>query len=95
MVAGRRANFSAFKTQVHDMIESGDRVVVRLTHEGTGSGPYRFRIGTHNLKNKTITWDAIVIFRFEDRKIAEEWVSRDELGMLLTAGVLKPSGTLR
>lgn len=89
MVAARRANFSSFKTQVHELIESGDRVVVRLTHEGTALGPYRFRIGTRDISNKTMTWEAIVIFRFANGKIAEEWVSRDELGMLLSAGVLQ------
>jgi len=95
MVAGRRANFSAFSTRIHDLIESGDRVVARLTHEGTASAPYRFRIGTHDVKGKKMTWDAIVIFRFDKGKIAEEWVSRDELGMLLTAGVLQSENTQR
>ncbi len=28
-------------------------------------------------------------------KIAEQWVSRDELGMLLSFGVLKPSSDVR
>ena len=37
---------------------------------------------------KTVTWPAIAIFRFHDSKIAEEWVSRDELGMLIELGVL-------
>jgi SnoaL-like polyketide cyclase len=41
--------------------------------------------------HETITWEAIVIFRFEDGKIAEEWVSRDELGMLRAAGILQPN----
>ncbi len=90
MVAGRRASFSVFKTEIHDLIESGDRVVARLTHEGIASGTYRFRIGTHDVKNRNMTWDAIVIFRFDNGKIGEEWVSRDELGMLLTSGVLQP-----
>lgn len=94
-LASRRATFSAFRSHVQDMIESGDRVVVRLTHEVTGAGPYRFRIGTYDLSNKTFRWDSIVIFRFEDGKIAEEWVSRDELGMLLATGVLKLGGAVR
>src|SRR5215203_7150706 len=55
MVTARRATFSSFKTQVHDLIESGNRVVARLTHTGIASGPYRFRIGTHDVSNKTMT----------------------------------------
>lgn len=74
-----------------DIFESGDRVVVRLKHQGTGKGVYRFRTGLQEINGKTLTWQAIVIFRMEDSKIAEEWVSRDELGMLLSAGILKAS----
>jgi predicted ester cyclase len=94
-LASRRSTFSAFKSHVHDIIEAGDRVVVRLTHDVTGAGPYRFRIGMYDLTNKTFRWDSIAIFRFENGKIAEEWVSRDELGMLLATGVLKPGDAVR
>jgi predicted ester cyclase len=91
MVAARRANFSIFTTQVDDIFESGDRVVVRLKHQGTGKGTYRFRTGLQEINGKMLTWQAIVIFRMQNAKIAEEWVSRDELGMLLSAGILKGS----
>jgi predicted ester cyclase len=89
MAQVRRATYSTFSSEVHDIFESGDRVVVRLTHKAQGAGPVRFRIGTHDVSGKTVTWDAIVIFRMQNGKIAEEWVSRDELGMLLSAGVLE------
>src|SRR5262245_21316962 len=95
IVQGRHVSFSKFATEVHDIFESGDRVVVRLTHRVTGSGVYRFSTGTHDLKDKSLTWDAIVIFRMQGGKIAEEWVSRDELGMLLSAGILKRAGIER
>jgi predicted ester cyclase len=51
----------------------------------------RSRMGTYDIKGKPISWDAIVIFQLKNGKIAEEWVSRDELGALLTAGILKPN----
>jgi hypothetical protein len=38
---------------------------------------------------QTVTWDAMAIFRFEDQKIIEEWVTRDELGMVLQSGLLE------
>jgi hypothetical protein len=47
------------------------------------------------VKGKAVTWDAMVIFRLQNGKIAEQWVSRDELGMLLGFGVLKPSSDRR
>jgi predicted ester cyclase len=82
-----RTTFPEFATEIHDLFEADDRVVARITHRATGAGPYRFRIGTHNLTGKHVTWDAIAIFRIRDGKIAEEWVSRDELGMILSAGL--------
>ncbi len=83
--------YSKFETQVHDIIESGDRVVVRISHRAMGAGEFRSRIGVYNIKGKAVTWDAIAIFRIQNGKIAEQWVSRDELGILLSVGALKPS----
>jgi hypothetical protein len=38
---------------------------------------------------------ATAIFRMKDGKIAEEWVNRDELGILLSAGILKMNNRAR
>lgn len=81
-----------FKTTIHDIVASGDRVFVRLSHEVTYSSTQalmRSRIGNFDVRGKTINWEAMVSFRFENGKIAEEWVSRDELGMLMQVGKLK------
>ena len=83
------AAYSQFATEVHDVFESGDRVVVRVTHRATGAGVFRSRIGDHDVEGKQLTWSAIAIFRMQDGKIAEEWVNRDELGILLSAGALE------
>ena len=84
------AAYSTFETEVHDIFESGDRVVVRITHRAIGAGEFRSRLGAYDVKGKAVTWDAIAIFRLLKGKIAEEWVNRDELGMLLSFGGLKP-----
>jgi predicted ester cyclase len=89
------AAYSTFETQVHDIFESGDRVVVRITHRGMGDGDFRSRIGVYDVRGKLVTWDAIAIFRLQNGKIAEEWVSRDELGILLSFGGLKPGSDVR
>jgi predicted ester cyclase len=89
------AGYSKFETQVHDIFESGDRVVVRITHRAMGAGEFRSRVGGYDVKGKPVTWDAIVIFRLQNGKMAEEWVSRDELGILLSFGGLKPSSDVR
>jgi predicted ester cyclase len=89
------AAYSTFETQVNDIFESGDRVVARITHRAMGAGEFRSRIGVYDVKGKAVTWEAIAIFRFQNGKIAEQWVSRDELGILLSFGALKPSSDVR
>jgi predicted ester cyclase len=75
-------------TTIHDLIAEEDRVACRLSHRAVNRGKWTSRLGTHAVAGKTVTWPAIAIFRFHDSKIAEEWVSRDELGMLIELGVL-------
>jgi hypothetical protein len=37
-----------------------------------------------------VTWNAIAIFRFDSHQIVEEWVTRDEVAMMLQFGLLNP-----
>ena len=90
--AAARSSASSFVTTLHHLVAEDDVVVAHLTHVVT----YKpgvvndTRIGRVDVGEKTITWDAIAIFRFEGGLIAEEWVSRDELGQLLQAGAVTP-----
>jgi steroid delta-isomerase-like uncharacterized protein len=81
--------YSEFTTTVHDLIAEEDRVACRLSHRAVNRGEWTSRLGTHAVAGKTVSWPAIAIFRFHDGKIAEEWVNRDELGMLIELGVLE------
>ena len=45
MVDRVNTTYSKLETEVHDIFESGDRVVVRLTHRATGAGDLRSRMG--------------------------------------------------
>ena len=87
----RKETFSRFETEIHDIFGSGDRLVARLTHHGVGRGIWRSRLGSYDVTGKMVTWNAIAIFRFDDQKIIEEWVSRDELAMALQFGLLQPA----
>jgi steroid delta-isomerase-like uncharacterized protein len=80
--------YSDFETTIHDLIAEEDRVACRLTHRAVNRSEWTSRLGTHAVAGKTVTWSAIAVFRFDGGKIAEEWVSRDELGMLIELGVL-------
>jgi predicted ester cyclase len=83
--------YSEFSTTIHDLIAEDDRVACRLSHRAVNRGEWTSRLGRHDVAGKPVIWSAIAIFRFRDGKIAEEWVSRDELGMLIELGVLASS----
>ena len=87
----RKETFSQFETQIHDIFGSGDRLVARLTHRGVGGGIWRSRMGNYDVRGKAVSWNAMAIFRFEDHRIIEEWVTRDELAMVLQFGLFAPA----
>ena len=81
-------DYPAFSTGLSGLIAEGDIVAVRISHR-TRTRPHAFRsrAGDVNLaREQELNWTAIAQFRLKDGKIAEEWVMRDELGMLLQMG---------
>jgi predicted ester cyclase len=83
--------YSEFTTTIHDLIAEDDRVACRLSHRAVNRGEWTSRLGRHAVAGKIVSWPAIAIFHIRDGKIAEEWVNRDELGMLIELGVLASS----
>ena len=81
-------SYSSIKTTIHDIFGTGDRVSCRLSHLAVHRDNWKSRIGYHKVAGKTVSWSAIANFRLEKGKIAEEWVCRDELGMLIELGVI-------
>jgi predicted SnoaL-like aldol condensation-catalyzing enzyme len=82
------------ETKIHEMVASGDYVAVRVSHKmtfSTGEAMMQSRLGLFDVRGKTVEWEAMAMFRFEDGKIAEEWVSADELGKLMQIGTLELS----
>jgi predicted ester cyclase len=80
--------YSEFATTIHDLIAEEDRVACRLSHRAVNRGEWTSRFGRHAVAGRPVSWPAIAIFRIRDGKIAEEWVNRDELGMLIELGVV-------
>lgn len=81
-------------TTIHEMVASGDYVSVRLSHQMTYAAEEAFmqsRLGRFDVRGKVVEWEAMAMFRFENGKIAEEWVSNDELGQLMQIGTLELS----
>ena len=81
-------------TTIHEMVASGDYVSVRLSHKLTYAAEEAFmqsRLGRFDVRGKVVEWEAMAMFRIENGKIAEEWVSNDELGQLTQIGTLELS----
>lgn len=77
-----RISFPDLHFTLNDLIASGDRVVVRWTMRATHNGP----LGNVPATGKRIEQHAVVIYRFENGKIAEGWAQMDRLGVLQQIG---------
>ena len=85
-----RNAFPDLSYTIDDEIADGDRVVQRVTGQGTMKGPFAGMPAT----DKHATWSEIHICRLKDGKIVEHWGSVDQLGMLQQLG-LAPVPTQR
>jgi predicted ester cyclase len=84
-------NVARHESTIHDLFGAGDRVVARLSHVVSYTGDEPTRVGVVHAAGKTVAWDAIAIFRFDQEgKVVEEWVARDEVAMLLQFGAIAP-----
>lgn len=81
-------DYASFSTELAGLIAEGNMVSVRVVHR-TRARPHTFRSragGIRLAREQALDWSAIAQFRFRDGKIVEEWVMRDELGMLTQMG---------
>lgn len=81
-------DYTAFSTELSGLMAEGDRVSVRVRHR-TRVRPHVFRSRAGDVTvaaEQALDWTAIAQFRLKDGRIAEEWVMRDELGMLVQMG---------
>ena len=87
-VSARPRTYSHSVTSFEHVIAEDDLVAVRLRHEVTYRADWQSRAGKIASSGKSITWTANVFFRMRDEMIVEEWVERDEAGMLQQLGAL-------
>ena len=69
-----------------DVLADGDKVVCRVTLEGTQTGPLAFLRTPLPATGKACKSEQIHIFRVAGGKIVEHWVGRDDIGMLRQLG---------
>jgi predicted ester cyclase len=76
--------WEAMQLVIHDVIASGDKVVLRFTNSGTNVGAFMNRPAT----GKHAEWLGIGIYTLRDGRITEGWFAEDILGMLQQLGAL-------
>jgi steroid delta-isomerase-like uncharacterized protein len=82
-----RTAFPDLHYTVDDQIAEGDRVCVRYRFQGTHLNAFQGMPAT----GKRVAYSGILIYRFVNEKIAEQWTEFDLLGFLRQLGVLPSS----
>ena len=80
--------FPDLRYTIEDVIESGDKIVHRLTATGTMKADFLGMPAT----GKQATWTEIHIGRIANGRLAEHWGIVDQLGMLVQLGVVPAPG---
>ena len=73
-----RTAFPDFNITIEDLLDDGDKVVMRYRGQGTHRGPLGAAVPT----NKAVAYTGIMILRISNGKIAEEWTEYDSLGLM-------------
>ncbi len=71
---------------IEDIIAEGDKVVDRMTCEGTHQGVFMGAPPT----GKRVKWSFIDINRIVDGKVVEHWAEVDTMGMMQQLGLVPP-----
>ena len=87
-IAGMRLAFPDLHYTVEDEVAEGDKVVVRYRFEGTHQGQFQVAPTT----GKQVSYTGILIYRFADGKIIEQWTEADLLSFLQQLGVVPKLG---
>jgi len=77
--------FPDLRYTIEDSLESGDKIVHRLTARGTMKADYMGMRAT----GKPATWTEIHIGRVANGRLTEHWGLVDQLGLLVQLGVIQ------
>jgi steroid delta-isomerase-like uncharacterized protein len=86
VMAGFWAGLPDAAAAEEDMIDAGDTVVARFTVTGTNTGELWGVPPT----GKRVSWQAVMIYKFRDGKIAQQWAAEDWVAILSQLGQVTP-----
>ena len=75
--------YSSIRTTLDDVVAEADRLAVRLTQHVVHRADWASRVGMVAAVGRSMTIRANALLWLEQGRIAEAWLARDELGMLL------------
>ena len=70
--------FPDYSMDVHEVLADGDKAVLRTTFHGVHKGEFQGVAPT----NRDVSMPLIIIYRIEDDKIVEHWMTADLLGLM-------------
>jgi predicted ester cyclase len=82
--------FPDLRYAVEDTIQSGDKIVHRLSGSGTMTGDF---MGVQ-ANGKRTTWTEIHVGRVANGRLTEHWGLVDQLGMLVQLGIVPAPGRM-
>lgn len=83
-VTDYRNAFPDLNVQIDDIIAEGDKVVTRFNMSGTNSGDFDGMAPT----NKKVTATGVLISKYLNGKLVEDWDQFDTYGMMQQLGVI-------
>jgi predicted ester cyclase len=91
-LAEARARQTSMVTHIELLMAEDDLVAARVRHDVVFNSDIPSRNGTLKATGRSVSWLAHVIFRIRDGRIAEQWVQRDEAGILEQLDALPAPG---
>jgi steroid delta-isomerase-like uncharacterized protein len=76
--------FPDLRAEIEDVVAQDDKVVFRMTWQGTQSGEFMGIPPT----GKRVTWEVFDMVRVVDGKVAEHWGLMDQLNLMQQLGVI-------
>jgi predicted ester cyclase len=84
--ANATSAWSDMHLEIHEIIATGDKVVLRFTNSGTNVGPFMGNPPT----GRHAEWLGIGIYTVRDGRITQGWFAEDILSMLTQLDVFPP-----
>jgi len=84
-----RAGFPDYRERIDELIDAGDRIVVRLTIQGTHLGDY----GGLPATGKSVEFTDVTICRIENGRIVEQSGLSDLLTLFVQLGLIELPGS--